>query len=145
MPTAAKNETQASEASVETFLDGVKSEAQRADAKALAELMQKTTGFEPRMWGPSIVGFGAYTYTYESGRSGTSCAVGFSPRAGKLAIYWGSPGDTTDALLAKLGKHQKGGGCLYVKKLADVDRATLAKLVKTGLANRKKQWPITPR
>ncbi len=141
---ASKNKTESTKASVAKFVDAVEDDAQRADAAALVLLFTKISGYPPRMWGTSIVGFGAYAYTYESGRSGTACAVGFSPRKGKLAIYWGRSGPTTDALLRALGKHEPGGGCLYIKRLSDIDVRVLQKLVKSGLANRKKEWPVTP-
>jgi hypothetical protein len=140
-----ENKTQFTGASVAKFIAAVENETRRADAKALAKLFAEVTGFTARMWGPTIIGYGVYRYTYESGRSGESVAVGFSPRKDKLVLYWGKSGPTTDALLAKLGRFKTGGGCLYVGKLADVDLTVLEKLVKTGLANRKKEWPVTAR
>jgi hypothetical protein len=96
------------------------------------------------MWGPTIVGFGAYHYTYETGHSGSMCAVGFSPRKANLVIYAANSSDTK-ALLKKLGTH-KGGDqqCLYINKLADVDLAVLEKIIRSGLAEIKKHWPVTP-
>src|SRR5205085_788257 len=99
--------------------------------------------WKARMWGQTIVGCGAYHYTYESGHSGSSCVVGFSPRSGNLVIYvFGFPGKAE--LLEKLGKH-KGGlkSCLHINKLADVDVAVLEKILKAGVVATKKTWPVT--
>ena len=141
---ASENKTGPTKASVTKFINAVENETRRTDAKALLSLFGKITNWKPQMWGPTIVGFGAYHYKYESGRSGSTCAVGFSPRDAHLVVYWGKSGPTTDALLAKLGKHKTGGGCLYINKLADIDIAVLERLVSTGLANLKKAWPVTP-
>ena len=92
------------------------------------------------MWGPTIIGFGAYHYIYETGHSGSMCAVGFSPRKGNLVIY----AATTPAQLKKLGKHKGGGGhCLYINKLTDVDLAVLEEIVRGGVEQIKKKWPVT--
>jgi hypothetical protein len=119
----AENKTVATAASVDEFLDAVPDPQRRADARALRALMERVSGEPAAMWGPSIVGFGAYHYKYESGREGDMCRIGFSPRAGEFALYGGflrSP-----ELLARLGKHRKGKGCLYIRRLADVDEAVL--------------------
>jgi hypothetical protein len=117
----AENKTRPTELSVASFIDAIDDQARRADAKALAKLMQSVTGEEPKMWGPSIIGFGSYHYKYESGREGDSLIVGFSPRK--------AGADGAPALIAKLGKHTTGKGCLYIKKLADVDSKVLELLV----------------
>lgn len=132
--TMAENQTKPTTISVAAFLDGCKDEVGRADAKALAMLMQRVTGSEPCMWGPSIVGFGSYHYIYESGREGDMPIVGFSPRKAANVLYGTIGFSGADALLAKLGKHTTGKGCLYIKKLADVDMKVLEKLVKTAVA-----------
>jgi hypothetical protein len=133
----AKNKTQPTTIGVQAFLDACTDEARRADAKALAKLMQKITGNKPTMWGPSIVGFGSYHYTYESGREGDMPVVGFSPRKAANVLYGtlGFPG--AEALLAKLGKHTTGKGCLYIKKLADVDMKALEALIEKAVAATK--------
>ena len=92
------------------------------------------------MWGPSIVGFGSYHYKYDSGREGDSCLIGFSPRAKELALY-GMGVQRQAALLATLGKHTTGKGCLYIKKLADVDPDVLERLVNEGPAHMRETWP----
>ena len=130
----AENKTKPTAISVPAFLDACTDEARRADARTLAKLMQEVSGEEPVMWGPSIVGFDRYHYSYESGREGDMPIVGFSPR--KIAnVLYGTIGfDGAEALLAKLGKHTTGKGCLYIKKLADVDMAVLEALIEKAVA-----------
>jgi hypothetical protein len=125
----AENKTRPTELSVASFIDAIDDQARRADAKALAKLMQSVTGEEPKMWGPSIIGFGSYHYKYESGREGDSLIVGFSPRKAATVVYGIAGADGAPALIAKLGKHTTGKGCLYIKKLADVDSKVLELLV----------------
>ncbi|MGD0865015.1 MAG: DUF1801 domain-containing protein [Rhizomicrobium sp.] len=136
----AENKTRATKASVAAFVDGIAEPAKRADAKALVELMQKATGEKPAMWGPSIIGFGSYHYVYDSGHEGDMPLVGFSPRKAATVLYVraGTPG--TEALLAKLGKHTAGKGCVYIKKLADVDETILEKLVAKCVADMRKEY-----
>jgi hypothetical protein len=125
------------------FIAAVENETRRQDAQTLLKLFEKVTGWKAKMWGPTIVGFGAYRYTYDTGHSGSMCVVGFSPRKANLVIYAANAADTP-ALLKKLGKH-KGGykQCLYINKLADVDLAVLEKIIRSGLAEMKKHWPVT--
>jgi hypothetical protein len=129
----AENKTKPTTASVTGFLDAC-DEGRRADAKALAKLMQKVTGKESAMWGPSIVGFDSYHYRYESGREGDMPIVGFSPRKAANVLYGAIGFDGAEALLAKLGKHTTGKGCLYIKKLADVDVKVLETLLEEAVA-----------
>ena len=128
----ADNKTKPTNVSVATFIDAITDQTKRADAKALVKLMQSATGEKPKMWGPSIIGFGSYHYTYDSGREGDMPVVGFSPRKAATVLYL-SLGSSTD-LLAKLGKHTTGKGCLYIKKLADVDHGVLATLIVESVA-----------
>jgi len=130
----AENKTKPTTISVPAFLDACTDEARRADAKALATLMQKVTGNEPSMWGSSIVGFGSYHYVYESGREGDMPIVGFSPRKAANVLYGTIGFGGAEALLARLGKHTTGKGCLYIKKLADVDVKVLETLVEKAVA-----------
>ena len=120
--------------SVLAFLDACIDEARRRDAKALSKLMQKVTGNEPVMWGPSIVGFGNYHYTYESGHEGDMFIVGFSPRKSANVLYGVLGFDGSEDLLPTLGRHTTGKGCLYIKKLADVDVKVLETLVGAAVA-----------
>ena len=117
---------------VDAFLAGLPDEKRR-EAKALDAIYRRVTGLEPKMWGPSIVGYGSYDYRYDSGRTGTMCKAGFSPRKAALTLYLaGSYGDRqaeADALFARLGKHSTGKACLYVKRLDQVDIEVLEQLV----------------
>lgn len=129
--------------SVADFISAVGNETRREDALVLMKLLKAITGWKPKMWGPTIIGFGAYHYTYDSGHSGSICAIGFSPRKASLVIYVADfPGK--EALLGQLGKH-KGGlkQCLYINKLADVDMKVLEKILIGGLAGIRKTWPVT--
>jgi hypothetical protein len=137
----AENKTKPTTNSVPAFLDAYADEARRTDAKALTKLMQKITGNEPLMWGPSIVGFDSYHYTYESGREGDMPIVGFSPRKAANVLYGTIGFDGSEALLAKLGKHTTGKGCLYIKKLADVDIRVLKTLVEKAVEATRAQHP----
>jgi hypothetical protein len=128
-----ENKTKATTASVAAFIDALP-EDKRADAKALIKLMREVTGEKPKMWGPSIIGFGTYHYKYESGREGDNMLVGFSPRKPATVLYGLLGNADSDALLATLGKHTTGKGCLYVKRLADVDLKVLAALIDSGFA-----------
>jgi hypothetical protein len=133
----ADNKTKPTEVTVPAFLATVADETQRADAKALVKIMQRATGEKPKMWGPSIIGFGSYHYTYDSGREGDMPLTGFSPRKAALVLYGllGSP--ESGALLEKLGKHSTGKGCLYIKKLTDVDSKVVEELVVKSVANKR--------
>ncbi len=129
MGCVAANKTQPTKLSVKAFIDALPDQAQRADAKALIAIMQRATGEKPAMWGPSIVGFGTHHYVYDSGREGDSPLVGFSPRKAAIVLYSVKPSDDDDELLGRLGKHTTGKGCLYIKKLADVDQTVLETMV----------------
>ncbi len=125
----ADNKTKPTQLGVATFIDALTDENRRADAKALIKLMQGATGENPKMWGPSIIGFGSYHYRYESGREGDMPLVGFSPRKAAAVIYGVMGFSGAEELLAKLGQHTTGKGCLYIKRLADVDPKVLQALV----------------
>lgn len=130
----AENKTQKTDASVKDFLNAVENPTRREDARAVAELMEQVTGDEPRMWGSSIIGFGDVHLKYESGREVDYFKVGLSPRKASLTLYI-TPGFTArQDLLAKLGKHTTGKGCLYIKNLDDVDRSVLEELIETSVA-----------
>ena len=125
----AELKTKLNNASVDKFLKGFKDEQTRADCYQIMEMMQKATKAEPNMWGTSIIGFGTYHYKYASGREGDWFITGLSPRKQNLTLYIMGGFDEAGELLAKLGKHSLGKGCLYIKKLADVDIKVLSKLV----------------
>ncbi len=133
MPTKkTDNKTKATELSVDAFLQASTEGQQREDSIALAKLMEKITGFPPKMWGASIVGFGSYHYKYESGREGDMPSVSFSPRKQNITLYLGLSSehfDNLEELLAQLGKHKTGKGCLYINSFADVDTSVLESII----------------
>jgi len=137
----ADNKTKPTKLSVTAFIDALTDQTSRADAKALVKLMQSATGEKPKMWGPSIIGFGSYHYTYESGREGDAPLIGFSPRKAATVLYGATGCGDSEALLAKLGKHSTGKGCLYIKKLADVDPKVLADMVVKSVAAKRARYP----
>ena len=130
----AENKTKPTKLSVAAFIDTLTDPARRADAKALVKLMQSVAGEKPKMWGPSIIGFGSYHYKYESGREGDMPVIAFSPRKSATVMYGMICFREAAALLAKLGKHTTGKGCLYIRKLADVDQQVLQALMVKSLA-----------
>ncbi|MDF2433079.1 MAG: hypothetical protein JWP44_2710 [Mucilaginibacter sp.] len=120
--------TKPTEVSVETFLEKTDNKT-REDCNKLIDLMERITGEKPKMWGPSIIGFGQYHYKYASGHQGDICLTGFSPRKGNLSLYLLAGFEGQADLLSRLGKHKAGKGCLYIKKLEDVDMVVLENLV----------------
>jgi hypothetical protein len=135
----AENKTKPTDASVQDYIAGRGSEQQRADCRELIALLQKVTQQPPRMWGPSIVGFGAYRYTYESGRTGEAPLAGFAIRGRELVIYVDAERDEQRSLLSRLGPHRMGKSCLYFKRLADLDRPVLEKLVAGSVAEARRR------
>jgi hypothetical protein len=131
--TEAQNKTQATDADVAAFIAAVPDARRREEAEILDALHRRVTGDAPKMWGPSIIGYGSYRYKYDSGREGTSCRAGFSPRKSASTVYlMGNYCDhrqEADELLARLGKHTTGNSCLYIKRLDQVDLAVLERLV----------------
>ena len=125
----AELKTKPTDASVTEFLDSIPDEGRRADCYALMDMMKAVAG-EPSMWGSSIVGFGSYDYRYKSGRSGTWFRTGFSSRKQALTLYLMTDLDRQQEALASLGKHTRGRGCLYIKRLSDIDAHVLRKLIR---------------
>ncbi|MBL8346254.1 MAG: DUF1801 domain-containing protein [Rubrivivax sp.] len=130
----AENKTQPTEASVAEYIASRASAEQSPDCARLTALLKKVTKHEPRMWGPSIVGFGSYRYKYDSGREGESCLTGFAIRKSELVVYLTAESKEQAGLLTQLGKHKMGKACLYFKRLADLDTAVLEKLVAGSVA-----------
>ena len=128
--------------SVEGFLATVPEE-RRADCATLLALLRRVTGEEPRMWGPSMVGFGSYHYRYESGREGDWFVAGFSPRKKELTVYVMAGFDGFEELLGRLGRHKVGKSCLYLRSLADVDLAVLEELVRRSVAEVAWRYPAS--
>jgi len=125
----AENKTKATDASVESYLAAIDDESRRRDCEALANLMTKATKQPPKMWGTSIVGCGSYHYKYESGREGDSPLAGFASRKGDISLYLVMDFPGHEQLLSQLGKHKLGRGCLYIRRLSDVDLHTLEQLI----------------
>jgi hypothetical protein len=138
----AENKTKPTGVSVAAFIEAITDETKRADAKALVKLMQSASGEKPKMWGPSIIGLGSIHYTYDSGREGDMPLIAFSPRKAAIVLYSMTGFSGAEALLAKLGKHTTGKGCLYIKKLADVDQKVLEALVVKSIAARRARHSI---
>ena len=137
----AENKTQANEADVAAFLNSVADPQRREDAIALVPMMERLAGERARMWGSSIVGFGRYHYRYDSGREGDAPRIAFSPRAAALTLYLMGDFPEREALMARLGKHKTGKGCLYIKRLSDVDQPVLEQLIAASLAYTQATYP----
>ena len=136
----AENKTRFTGASVEDYIALKASAQQRADCRELMALLTKVTRQKPRMWGPSIVGYGSYRYTYESGRTGEAPLTGFAIRGRDLVVYLMAEGEEQRSLLSRLGKHRMGKSCLYFRQLADLDRSVLEKLVAGCVADLKRRY-----
>ena len=137
----AEQKTKPTEQSVESFLQNVTDAKVRDDCSALIKLMKKVTKSTPKMWGPSIIGFGKYHYKYESGHEGNSCLTGFSPRKQNITLYIMPGVDHHPDLLKELGKYKAGKGCLYIKKLDDVNLSVLENLIAESVDFLKKKYP----
>ena len=133
----AESKTRETDASVDDFIAGVEHPTRQRAARALVALMRSVAGCEPKMWGPSIVGFGRYHYRYDSGHEGDAPRIGFSPRKSSLSLYLTCAVSDFADLLPRLGKHRTGAGCIYVNKLADVDMAVLESMIRRG-------WDLAP-
>ncbi|MDP5217618.1 DUF1801 domain-containing protein [Ruegeria sp. 2205SS24-7] len=139
-----QNKTLPTGADVNVFLDAVEPASKAADARVLDKLFRQVTGFEPVMWGPTIVGYGRYHYRYASGREGDFLATGFSPRKAAHSIYIMPGYADFGPILSRLGKHKTGRSCLYVNKLADIDLDVLGELIRAGLRDLERHWPVAP-
>jgi len=137
----AENKTKPTKLSVAAFIEALTDRTRRADAKALVKLMQSATAEKPKMWGPSIIGFGSYHYKYDSGREGDVPIIGFSPRKAATVLYNVGGFSGSETLRAKLGKHTTGKGCLYIKKLAEVDQQVLEALVLKSVGATRARYP----
>lgn len=139
----AEAKTKPTAVSVKDFIAKVDNPVRRKDAETALAMYRAITGMTPKMWGPSIVGYGSYHYRYESGREGDMCAAGFSPRGSAMVFYvmGGAPED--DPLFKRLGKHKIGKSCLYVNKLSDVDVGVLGQIIAKSWTYMKKTYPVT--
>ena len=126
----------------QAWLENLSPARRQNDARTLNGLFRRATGFDPHLWANGVVGYGAYDYTYASGRSGTWCATGFAPRAAKLSIYI-LPGYTDFCdILARLGPHTKGKSCVYITRLDRIDPDVLVELIRAGIADLATYWPV---
>ena len=137
----AELKTRATEIQVADFIAAVPDATRRADAGAVCTMMTRLTGEPPKMWGPSIIGFGRYAYRYDSGRTGEMCRIGFSPRKAELVLYVLDGNADQSEVLGRLGRHRTGKGCLYIKKLADVDADVLEEIVRAKIARMDAAYP----
>lgn len=137
----AKNKTNETENSIIDFINTTEDEVKIKDAFELVKIMQKATGFEPKMWGPSIIGFGSYHYKYASGHEGDAPLAGFSPRKAAISLYLYLTDEDRENLLPKFGKFKPAKGCIYVKKLADIDIEILEKMTTLSVENLNKLYP----
>ena len=140
----AENKTKPTPQSVSEFIAAIEHPVRRADAEALDALFRAKTGWEPRMWGPTIIGYGSYDYTYETGYSGTSLATGFSPRKANLVLYIMPGYADLQSYLDRMGKYKTGKSCLYINELADVDLEVVREIVRAGLDDLGTRWSIKP-
>ena len=136
--------TKPTSVTLEEFIANVETPERQADAQALDALFRRVTGWNPVMWGPTMVGYGAYTYRYDSGHSGTAMATGFSPRKAELSLYVLMGYEKYGPTMSRLGKHRTGKACLYVRHLQDIDMGVLDELIRIGLADLAKHWPVKP-
>lgn len=130
-----ENKTKETDSSVWDFIQAVENEQKRQDSLALIEILKDASGHEPKMWGTSIIGFGSYHYKYQSGHEGDAPLVGFSPRKNAITLYFSCDVNSQHAdLLAKLGKHKTGKGCVYINKLSDVNPEIIKGLAKASIS-----------
>ncbi|TSB45531.1 DUF1801 domain-containing protein [Alkalicoccobacillus porphyridii] len=136
-----EQKTKQTDASVIEFIEQVDHPKKREDAYRLLDLFTETSGYEAKMWGPSIIGFGHYHYRYDSGHEGDAPLVGFSPRKAKISLYFATGDTEREQLLATLGKHTSGKACVYINKLADVDEDVLKKLIQQSILFLQERYP----
>ena len=139
-----ENNTTKTDVNVAEYLNAVEPAGRRSDALLLDKLFRDVTGFEPRMWGPTIVGYGQYHYVYASGRTGDTLATGFAPRKANMVLYIMPGYSDYSSILADLGKYKIGKSCLYLGALKNVNLDVLATLIGTGVTDLDKKWPVTP-
>lgn len=136
------NATAPTDADVAAFLAAAEPVRRAAEGARLDTIFREATGWEPRMWGPSIVGYGAYDYRYKSGREGTWMATGFSPRKAQLSIYFMPGYQDYSETLSRLGPHKLGKSCLYITRLDRIDETVLSELIRAGVKDLDALWPV---
>jgi len=137
----AELKTKETTASVPAYLAAIEDPLRRADCEVISALMQRVTQAEPKLWGPSIVGFGSYHYQYGSGHAGDACLVGFSSRKSEIAVYLATGFESREKLLLELGKHKTGKACLYIKRLSDIQVPVLEKLIQESVTELRRRYP----
>ena len=137
----AKIKTTETSKSVTDFINAVSDEIKRKDSFQIIDIMQKQTGFEPKMWGPGIIGFGNYHYKYESGHEGDMPLAAFSPRSTAIVFYFSESFENKDELLQSLGKHKTGKVCVYIKRLDDIDVSVLKKMISNSVKYVQSRYP----
>lgn len=136
--------TKETDHSVIEFIERVENPKKKADAYRLLDLFTEITGFEAKMWGPSIIGFGSYHYKYESGHEGDAPLVGFSPRKAKISLYFATGDKEREELLQRFGKHTAGAACVYINKVADIDEEVLKELILSSIKFLLETYPEQP-
>lgn len=138
-----EQKTKETDNSVIEFIENVDNLKKRADAYKLLDIFQESTGYEAKMWGPSIIGFGSYHYVYKTGHQGDAPLVGFSPRKAKISLYFATGDTKREALLKKFGKHTVGKACVYINKVDDIDKAILKELINQSVVFLQNLYPDT--
>lgn len=133
--------TKENDASVIEFIENLENQKKREDAYKLLDFFTETTGYQAKMWGPSIIGFGAYHYKYDSGHEGDAPLVGFSPRKAKISLYFATGDAKREELLKNFGKHTSGKACVYINKVADINVNVLKELINQSIIFLKEKYP----
>ncbi|MDW0115984.1 DUF1801 domain-containing protein [Sporosarcina thermotolerans] len=136
-----EQKTKETDASVIEFIEAVESPKKREDAYRLLDIFTETTGFDAKMWGPTIIGFGSYHYVYKTGHEGDAPLVGFSPRKAKTSLYFATGDTERDELLKQFGKHTSGKSCVYINKVDDIDIEVLRDLIVQSVTFLRKNYP----
>ena len=133
--------TKENDSDVMQFIDKIENISKREDSKKLLNIFIETTGLEAKMWGESMIGFGAYHYKYDSGHEGDAMITGFSPRKAKISLYLTTSASVRETLLEKLGKHNAGAGCVYINKLSDINENVLRDFINQNVIFIREQYP----
>ncbi|WP_456274547.1 DUF1801 domain-containing protein [Bacillus sp. AK031] len=137
--------TKENDRSVIEFIEAVDNPKKQEDAYRLLDIFTETTGYEAKMWGPSIIGFGSYHYKYKTGHEGDAPLVGFSPRKAKISLYFATGDPDREKLLEQFGKHTSGKACVYINKVADIEVEVLKELIKQSIQFLKETYPEQPK
>ena len=141
----AETKTKVTGVRVEDFIAAIENETRRRDATALVEMMERLTGWQAQMWGPTIIGFGRYHYVYETGHSGDCAVMGFSPRKANMVVYAEQEFPERDRLISELGKVTTGKVCIYFNRLSSLNLAVLERIILASVATTQSRWPVSDR